>query len=100
MMGMTFKNTKLEADMKLTEYHCQYYKSVSVYGDKYLKYCEKLRKNTNIDHLNWYSVVIHEKRDDGKMIPRRYVRYDLYLQNQLVSHKFSRKHLDKFSKYV
>jgi hypothetical protein len=92
MMEMTFKNIKLESDMKVTEnkYHCQYYKAAIIYGDKYVKYCEKLKKNTNIDELNWYSVVFYEKRDDDRMIPRRYIRYDRMLQNQLVSNKFSR----------
>jgi hypothetical protein len=92
MMEMTFKNTKLESDLKVTEnkYYCQYYKAAIIYGDKYLKYGEKLKKNTNIDELNWYSVVFYEKRDEDRMIPRRYIRYDRMLQNQLVSNKFSR----------
>ena len=86
MMAHTYKRVRLKTERNKRG---MYFESATVYpnGETYLLYYSKLQRLTNIDSLNWYSVVMKDKK--GK--PRRFVRYTPELQQQLIQTFRSKK---------
>jgi hypothetical protein len=84
MMEHSFKKVRLKT---------LYFQAVTVYpnGDTYLRYYSKLQKCTNIDSLDWYSVIINDKK--GK--PKRWIRLTPELQEQLIQTVKYRKEIRK-----
>ncbi|WHY74594.1 hypothetical protein [Fictibacillus enclensis] len=80
MMIHTFKKIRLAS--RVDKKRGLHFQSVTVYpnDDVYLRYYSKLQKYTNIDSLNWYSVIINDK----KGCPKRWIRYTQELQEQLI----------------